>query len=684
MSSRSPSQELNSRWIIDFEKQVLRGKHVLLYGNVHDQFLWHGEYLTAQDFLQQYFLELRFEVVARYDPVDGLTFADEKMREKFNELVRQGLLATGTGVSGSGTPTPQAPEPISQQAPGAVAAQPPLRQRPGQMPAAQRLSGVGLSPEQAFQQLRIALSQDGVSIAAIVNLADMLTSDAKRYADSERTALMILKKALVEAQILETGPLRGYRNTLAITAGQLTRVPAWLYLENPFVSVVNCGRPAKEERALFLRSFHGGFYGGEGLSGDQLEKLCDEFADLTDGFQAWDLEALRRTGHVEKPQMPITTDTELRQLIDFFKFGLRSDPWEELNRERVANAHESLGKRVIGQEHAVEAVCRMLTSARVGLTMSAQAGRSAKPKGIFFFVGPTGVGKTELAKAMTALVFGDERAFARFDMSEYKEEHAAEKLAGAPPGFVGYESGGQLTNRVIERPHSILLFDEIEKAHPRVLDKFLQILEDGRLTDGRGQTAYFSQSAIIFTSNIGASELYCRIRPGTGDSGSAAQYETAQSTSEQPRGAFDDWPFESVAEFFREQVRDYFTNKINRAEIYNRLGDNIVPFDILRPTFVRGIGQKFLDQLTASAAEKYGLTVTCDESVLDHVAVVMTAGDNLLLGGRRIKAMLETLVEHPLSKWIFEHVPDTVQLRDKQLLLHIGTDGKLQVDWQNA
>jgi ATP-dependent Clp protease ATP-binding subunit ClpA len=140
----------------------------------------------------------------------------------------------------------------------------------------------------------------------------------------------------------------------------------------------------------------------------------------------------------------------------------------------------------------------MLTNAKVGISMSQVSGRNSKPKGVFFFVGPTGVGKMELAKSLSRLIFGDEEAFLRFDMSEYKEEHAAEKLAGAPPGFVGYEEGGQLTNKILERPYRILLFDEIEKAHPKVLDKFLQILEDGRLTDGKGQTAYFNQTVIIW------------------------------------------------------------------------------------------------------------------------------------------------------------------------------------------
>jgi ATP-dependent Clp protease ATP-binding subunit ClpA len=339
---------------------------------------------------------------------------------------------------------------------------------------------------------------------------------------------------------------------------------------------------------------------------------------------------------------------------------VRDDPWEELNREKVAGATALLSKRVIGQPRAVQAVTTMLTSARVGLNMSG-ASRTGRPKGVFFFVGPTGVGKTELAKAVTELVFGDEQAFARFDMSEYKEEHAAEKLAGAPPGFVGYEEGGQLTNRVLERPHSILLFDEIEKAHPKVLDKFLQILEDGRLTDGKGQTAYFNQTAIIFTSNIGASELI-----------------------ETTKNRLSEFTYEKVENYFQEKVRDYFTQIIGRAELLNRLGDNIVPFDLLRPEHVAAIGQKFLDQLRAGAEEKYGLTLEFLPSILEVLSDRMEKDGNLLFGGRRVKTLLETLVERPLNRWVFENVPEPEALSGAILRLGLTEVGALVVEERRA
>jgi len=685
---------LSSRWILDFEKQTQRRKHVLLYGNIHDQFLWRGSYLTAHEFFTAYFQSLRFDLILRYDPVDGFGFVDDTvkprsrpdseqslpatMRQRFEEAVKRGIAESNPGLSG------RPPTPNQTIALPADPMSPPARQSPG--------GGTGLfatrraAPEEAFGSLRVVLAQDRMSAVALVDLGDMLTMDAGRYAADERRLLMLLKKVTLEASVIRHGPLLGYRNTLIVTAGDLRRVPEWFYHDNPFVALVQAARPNREERRQFAIDFvqpgpaSGGFFGGdcldtnraEGKPHSELEQVADEFSDLTEGVQAMDMEALRHTSWKER--IPARVH-EMWRLTDYFKFGLRDDPWEQLKPERVRRAREDLSRTVIGQPVAVSAVTTMLTAARVGLTLSGDAsGRTGKPKGVFFFVGPTGVGKTELAKALTKLVFGDEQAFARFDMSEYKEEHAAEKLAGAPPGYEGYEDGGQLTNRVLEKPYSILLFDEIEKAHPRVLDKFLQILEDGRLTDGKGQTAYFNQTAIIFTSNIGASDLTdaqtgVRLREGIM---SRVRLDTMHEFS-----------YEQVEAHFRAEVDWHFTSRIGRAELLNRLGDNIVVFDLLRPEFVDGIAQKFLAKLVGSAQEKYRLNLHFLPSVLEVLTVRMAQKDNLLFGGRRIKTLLESLVERPLNGWIFENFPDLAALHGRTLELGLTPEAKLEVEVAN-
>jgi hypothetical protein len=513
-------------------------------------------------------------------------------------------------------------------------------------------------PDQAFAAIRTVLGQSRVSAAMIGHFADLLTGQPDHLAEGERALLLQLKKTLHNAGYLREGPLAGRPNVLILVAGQLGKVPPWFYQENPLLALVQVPRPGWKERRSFLVSFAKHFHEGERLSPAQVEEVARDFADLTDGLAAWDLEALRRTSRAE--QMPVSRP---RVLVDYYKYGRRDDPWEQLDPARIRAARELMERRVIGQPVAIQAVVRMLLSARVGISLSEVTARAGKPKGVFFFVGPTGVGKTELAKALTGLIFGDDAAFARFDMSEYAEQHAAEKLAGSPPGYVGYEEGGHLTNRVRERPFSLLLFDEIEKAHGRVMDKFLQVLEDGRLTDGKGQTAYFSQSVIIFTSNIGSDRL------------SLAGLDAGQLPS-----------YEAVREHYLAAVRDHFTRPpsqggLGRPELLNRFGDNVLVFDLLRPEYVEGIGRKFLAILAATAQEKRGLKLAfTDGRVVGLVRRQMQTGDNLLFGGRRIKSLLETHVERPLNHWIFFNDPPS----GTTLEVSVSEEGSLLVNGSQA
>ncbi|MDF5714943.1 MAG: AAA family ATPase [Rhizonema sp. NSF051] len=655
---------ISARWIQEFEKHLYRRQHLILYSNIHDQFLWQGNYQGMEEFLNAYFLNLGFDLIVRYDPVDGLTFPHSEMRQLFDELARQRLAQQQLDRLGqSSTPTPAIADPM----------QPPSRANPGAI--VQRQTSTHLSPDVAFSHMRAVISQPKTSVVAIIDLGDMLTADPERFLVDERHLLALLKKCTLEGAVIREGHLQGYRNTLILLASDLRRVPAWFYTSNPFVALVQVSRPNQEERLQFILRFgQQGFYGGDQINAQpssqgqsDLELAAEEFAALTEGFQTMDLEAIRHTSWRES--IPLSPKTVFR-LVDFYKFGQRDEPFEKISIDKIAYAREELSQSVIGQPRAVEAVTTILTSAKVGISLSNVSGRNSKPKGIFFFVGPTGVGKTELAKSLTRFIFGDEQAFARFDMSEYKEEHAAEKLAGAPPGFVGYEEGGILTNRILERPYSILLFDEIEKAHPKVLDKFLQILEDGRLTDGKGQTVYFNQTVIIFTSNIGASDLT--------DPQNGAIIRNGIMTEVQKHGV-SSFTYAQVEAHFRSEVHWHFTSRIGRAELLNRLGDSIVVFDLLRPEFVWKIGEKFLRQLAESAWDKYRLVLLFQTSVLEVLSVIMQQTDNLLFGGRRIKTLLETLIERPLNRWIFENYPDFNILSGKQLIIGLGHNGVLLV-----
>ena len=225
----------------------------------------------------------------------------------------------------------------------------------------------------------------------------------------------------------ESASVNDNRNTIVIVASQLAAIPEWIHKDNPFLEIIQVHRPRQHERRVFLERYCERFHGGAGIASDQMKTLTQDFANLTDGFTAQDLWAVLRTSVAEQISI-----REPCVLVDYFKYGLREDPWESLDVERIQSAGRQLQQRVIGQENAVRSVETMLVSAKVGVTMSGDSSVGGKPKGVFFFVGPTGVGKTELSKALTELIFSDESAFARFDMSEYSEKHAAEKLTGAP------------------------------------------------------------------------------------------------------------------------------------------------------------------------------------------------------------------------------------------------------------
>ena len=274
----------------------------------------------------------------------------------------------------------------------------------------------------------------------------------------------------------------------------------------------------------------------------------------------------------------------------------------------MLNINELLKKRVIGQDHAVKAVADAILEARSGLTKAGQ------PIGSFFLLGPTGTGKTELAKSLADFLFNDESFLIRFDMSEFKEEHSAALLYGAPPGYVGYEEGGLLVNKIREKPYSVVLFDEIEKAHPSVFDIFLQILDEGRLHDRLGKEGDFSDAVVLFTSNIGSQLVIER---------------------------FGEGQIPTTAELM-ESMSCHF-----RPEFLARLTE-IVPFAPISEENAVRIFELHLRGLT-DQLQKQGITLKLSPAARRHLAL---SGFTPQYGARQLKGVIRNQLRRPISRMI--------------------------------
>ena len=303
--------------------------------------------------------------------------------------------------------------------------------------------------------------------------------------------------------------------------------------------------------------------------------------------------------------------------------------------KRLARLEQELHKRVIGQDEAVTAVARAVRRGRVGLK------DEKRPIGSFLFLGPTGVGKTELSKALAEAVFGSEQNMIRLDMSEYMEKHSVSKIIGSPPGYVGVEEGGQLSEKVRRNPYSVLLFDEIEKAHPDVFNILLQILDEGRITDSHGRRVDFRQTIIILTSNAGAQAIVEPKRLGF--------------VSGEDKGR----DYERMKSQVMEEVRRIF-----RPEFLNRI-DEIMVFHMLSGEEVRRIVDLFLSELAKRCREQMEISLHVSAGVRDEIA---KAGFDPKYGARPLRRQIQTKIEDALAGELLEghiHKGDEVRVRMK-------------------
>jgi ATP-dependent Clp protease ATP-binding subunit ClpC len=328
-------------------------------------------------------------------------------------------------------------------------------------------------------------------------------------------------------------------------------------------------------------------------------------------------EDMKREWDKRKGKGPQTVSEEDIEYIVSRWTGIPLSKLEEKESAKLARMEEALHGRIVGQDDAVAAVSRAIRRSRAGLK------DSRRPVGSFIFLGPTGVGKTELARTLAEYLFGDENALIRVDMSEYMEKFSVSRLLGAPPGYVGYEEGGFLTEKVRRRPYSVVLFDEIEKAHPDVFNMLLQVLDDGRLTDSVGHVVDFKNTILIMTSNLGTSFIGKRLSPGF-----------------LPEG--EDRTHDKMKERVLDELKRAF-----RPEFINRIDDTIV-FHALSKEDITKIVRMMISRINTQLGEK-SIQIEPTEAALD---LLVEKGYDATYGARQLRRTIQKHVEDPLAEAI--------------------------------
>ena len=582
-------------------------KCVMIDGNVGDVYLDDkNKIVSLREFLEAMFKDMDYQDIVYWDRVEGATGAIDKL-----------TLTDEVEVEGDAYD---------------------LGDEEGETPKAQH--GLFKSPAEILNVVYKNVIDRKKKVAFIINWSEYLFS-ANGLSEDERQNITLLGKALKDRKI-DYLSSDCNESVVVIILNKASGLPLSFYQGNPEVEIVTLQKPDREERKQMVQKIEDSFE--VRLKSGTSSLLDNENIDCIDMMEDFTNREIIQLSRMSRKEDKMSFD----KLFYLFKYGEKENPWEKLEQARVKNIKKELAERVVGQDEAIEKIEKTVVKAYMGLSGLHKTSSRSMPKGVFFFVGPTGVGKTELSKALAKFLFGDEQACIRFDMSEYAQENSDQKLIGAAPGYVGYEEGGQLTNAIKEHPFSVVLFDEIEKAakpNPRILDIFLQILEDGRLTDSKGETVYFSDTIIVFTSNLGAKQV--------------------QASSDK----------EGVAKEFFRIVKEYFDQELKRPELLGRIGyNNIVPFNFIQDKeFQYKICKSKLKPVIRGIEEKYKLDLEFEKE-MDAINYILSAVDSAK-GGRDILNAINDRLLDPLAMFLFENKDDLRSLRGSKIVTKVTKEG---------
>src|SRR5215216_2380376 len=495
--------------------------------------------------------------------------------------------------------------------------------------------------EERLKKVMKEITQRGDIILFIDELHNLVGAGA---AEGAIDAASILKPALARGELQTVGA-----TTLDEYRKYLERDSA---LERRFQKIT-VDQPSIEETVQILKGLKDRYEAHHKINiTDEALEAAAELADryISDRFltnKKRELEDAWETG--EGGERPSIGEEEIADIVSMWT-GIPVFKLTEAETQKLMRMEDELHKRVIGQHQAIEVVAKAIRRSRAGLK------DPKRPTGSFIFLGPSGVGKTELARTLAEFLFGDEDAMVRIDMSEYMEKHSVSRLVGSPPGYIGYDEGGQLTEAVRRKPYSVLLLDEIEKAHPDVFNILLQILEDGRLTDAQGRTVDFRHAIVIMTSNVGASEI-------------ARNTPLGFAVSDDETGiTYDDMKNRIMGEL----------KKIFRPEFLNRI-DEVIVFHKLAKEEIKEIVELLLLRIRESMAERE-LSLNLSEDAKD---LLVEKGWDPAMGARPLRRAIQRYIEDPLADEVLKSILEpgsTVEVdRGETPPSEDGKDSELEV-----